>query len=736
MPAVQLKKKDGTPVPVDITGTFVEYAGQRVIQGVVRDISERKAAEAELATYRRHLEDMVKVRTDELTTLNLQLQQEIEERLNIEAALRRSSEQFRSVIETCSDAIVTVNSSGNIALWNKGAESLFGYQTQEILGKSFLRIIAGDMQESHGQFFTQFLAERKPGTIVRHGQLHGRRKDGSTFPTEGSASLWKTSDGVFITSLIRDISERKRSEELLKQSEERFRNLAQSAIDGIVITDEDRRIIFWNKAAERIFGYSEQEVLGKKSTFMVPEEQRERDEDEYQYFLTTGVSPRLDNIFETIGLRKNGTTFPAEVSLSTWQARGKNFYCVVIRDTTERKRSDYVIRKVNECLLSFSADPDKNIQSIVETAGMIFDGAGASYFKKQADAVYIAMAWNLPARYKNLPPFNAQNFDKLFASGADQPLILNRRNILRSVTKDSPMLQMGFESFIATPVKLRNTFIGSLNVAFHTAKTFSPSELNIFSILAKAVSIEEERKSVLEELKQNQLMLIKSRKSLKAFSGRILAIREEEKKNISSALHDELGTMVVALSSGLTIAREEIIESSLEPALKSIERTEAALKQAVENLKKIIIDLRPPDLEIVGLSSALRSLCTTIAHQTKIAVDCSVDVADKTIDEDTAITLYRSVQEAVNNVLKHARAKNVIIRLYREKNKLKLSITDDGRGFDIASLDAGGRVSTKIGIQGIRERVAALNGTFSLQSAPQKGTALIITIPAKKRRRP
>ena len=99
---MQLKKKDGTPVPVDITGSFVEYAGQRVIQGVVRDISERKAAEAELATYRRHLEDLVKVRTADLTTLNLQLRQEIEERLNTEDALRRSdravSLRYRNVL--------------------------------------------------------------------------------------------------------------------------------------------------------------------------------------------------------------------------------------------------------------------------------------------------------------------------------------------------------------------------------------------------------------------------------------------------------------------------------------------------------------------------------------------------------------------------------------------------------------------------------------------------------------
>ena len=138
--------------PADISGRFIEYAGKRVIQGVVRDISERKATEAALQLYRQNLEDLVTMRTADLSALNLQLQHEIEERLKIEASLRRSTEQFRSVVETCSDAIVTADSSGNIALWNKGAENLFGYQAQEILGKPFLRLIAGDMQESHRHY--------------------------------------------------------------------------------------------------------------------------------------------------------------------------------------------------------------------------------------------------------------------------------------------------------------------------------------------------------------------------------------------------------------------------------------------------------------------------------------------------------------------------------------------------------------------------------------------------------
>ena len=117
---VCLLHKDGTLVPADISGRFIEYAGKQVILGIVRNISERKAAAAELDTYRQHLEELVEIRTAELTALNLRLQEEIKEHQKTEEALSRSAEQFRSVIETASDAIVTADSSGRIILVEQG----------------------------------------------------------------------------------------------------------------------------------------------------------------------------------------------------------------------------------------------------------------------------------------------------------------------------------------------------------------------------------------------------------------------------------------------------------------------------------------------------------------------------------------------------------------------------------------------------------------------------------------
>jgi PAS domain S-box-containing protein len=238
-----------------------------------------------------------------------------------------------------------------------------------------------------------------------------------------------------------------------------------------------------------------------------------------------------------------------------------------------------------------------------------------------------------------------------------------------------------------------------------------------------------ERKLAEERLKEQQQTLQIFGRNLRKLSGKILSIGEEEKKKLSINLHDEIGSMAVALNSSLSIAEEEIKDNNPQNAIKNISQTKNLLERNVEILKKIVTDLRPPDLDIVGLLDALKEYFSNISRQTKIEIDFSVDSGTRKLDENVAIVLYRLAQEALNNIIRHAEAKKVKVRLYFEENTLKFNIYDDGNGFNIKNFEK--RKVSEMGIWGMRERVKSIGGIFSIKSKPKKGTKINITLPVE-----
>jgi PAS domain S-box-containing protein len=214
---------------------------------------------------------------------------------------------------------------------------------------------------------------------------------------------------------------------------------------------------------------------------------------------------------------------------------------------------------------------------------------------------------------------------------------------------------------------------------------------------------------------------------LKEFSGKILNIREDEKKKLSMDLHDEIGAMAVAMTTRLSLAEEEIKDKNYSHALDRIKQAKAQAVKATENIKKIAKDLRPSQLDITGLPGALREYAATTAKDTGLRIDINIKIGKSIIDDTAAISLYRIVQEAINNVVKHARAKRAAVRLSANNRSITLSVKDNGRGFDVErSLSR----SRGIGIIGIKERIALLGGDFRITSGNKRGTEMVVVLPA------
>ena len=197
-----------------------------------------------------------------------------------------------------------------------------------------------------------------PGWLHASFDFRIARPDGTIRYVHDEAEFTRDTTGEVIKMFgtIQDVTERKLAEEALKVSEERFFNVTNSTLDAIVSMNESATVIFWNKAAERIFGYSKYEAIGKPVWMILPPEFHASFARSMDAYNSSGNSLPRDAIMQYDGLRKDGSTFPIEISLSGWKEKNLSFFTAIVRDITERKRAEEVVRKSEEQYRHFTGD--------------------------------------------------------------------------------------------------------------------------------------------------------------------------------------------------------------------------------------------------------------------------------------------------------------------------------------------------------------------------------------------
>jgi PAS domain S-box-containing protein len=214
------------------------------------------------------------------------------------------------------------------------------------------------------------------------------------------------------------------------------------------------------------------------------------------------------------------------------------------------------------------------------------------------------------------------------------------------------------------------------------------------------------------------------------FSRRLLSIREEEKQRFSAALHHEVGSFSVGVMSRLNAAEEDLRAGNAVGALHSIDECRQLFEHSVQYLKGLAVDLRPPDLDSLGLGAALRQHIQRVNWEKDLGIRLVVESRGIDIPVEVETVLFRVAQECINNILKHSGADRVRIRLSGFRDGIRLSVADNGRGFDHSGLAA--RPGTPLGLLAMQEMVAAQGGVFRLRSSPGHGTRILVSIPTRR----
>ena len=276
-----------------------------------------------------------------------------------------------SIIRTSNEAIVVVDSNGDIVLANDAANALFGYHPDELQGKPIEVLMPEAMRHSHEEHRRRYNTAPRSRPLVAGLNLKGQTKDGSVFDAEIALSPIESDDGILVSSTIRDVTKD-------DTSEAQFRNILESAPDAMVIIDERGRIAVVNGRAETMFGYNRVDMLGQSIEILLPEQLRSRHIQHRDGYLSDPVLRPMGTNLELRGRRADASEFPVEISLNAVRTANGMFVSSVIRDVTNRKEMEQELisarhdaERANKANTAFLAAASHDLRQPVQALSLL-----------------------------------------------------------------------------------------------------------------------------------------------------------------------------------------------------------------------------------------------------------------------------------------------------------------------------------------------------------------------------
>ena len=336
---------------------------------------------------------------------------------------KRSEERFRGLVESSPDALVITDRGGVIVMVNAQTEQLFGYRREELIGQAVEILVPERSRGKHVPQRGDYIGNPRLRPMREAENLFGRHRDGHEFPVEISLSPLETEEGLLISAAVRDISDRKRIEHALRESEEKTRSILTHIADGIITIDAQGKIGTVNPAVERLFGYGADELIGRNVNMLMPEPYHGEHDGYLANYLRTGQAKLIGLGREVVGRRKDGTTFPLDLSVGEFSLAGVRTFIGVVRDITNRKRRRQRLAAEHDVARVLAES-----RSIVEAAPRLMQAIAGNLdwevgniwiVDRVADLLRCVEFWNAPGFAA--PEFEAACRRTTFARGVGLP---------------------------------------------------------------------------------------------------------------------------------------------------------------------------------------------------------------------------------------------------------------------------------------------------------------------------
>jgi PAS domain S-box-containing protein len=495
---------------------------------------------------------------------------------------------------------------------------------------------------------------------------------------------------VTVVLLFRQMGERASAHRALQAAQSRVAGILDTAMDAIIAVDGAQRIVLFNGAAEKVFGYARGQIIGEPLERLLPERFRRGHAGFVRSFGETGVTARrMGDATVLAALRANGEEFPIEASISHLTEDGGKLYTVILRDISGRRAAEERVARSEARLRGI-------LDSAMDAIITVDDGQKVVLFNTAAEQVF---GWRreeaLGAPLERFIP------ERFRAGHAD--------HVRRFGTTGTVTRRMGAQRIVTGVRASGEEFPIDASIS-----QINEGGAKYYTVILRDVT----------ERVRAQEALERSREDLREFAAAAGNVREQEKSRIARELHDELGQALTALKMDLNWMAEHLPADA--PALAAkIETMQQMLGSTVAATRRISADLRPLMLDDLGLLPALEWLVQNFTERSGIDCELNLTSADLDLPEPYATAVFRILQESLTNVARHAQASMVEATLSRAGKCITLAVQDNGRGFS----GSDPRRPNSFGLLGMRERAYLLGGEARVESSPGQGTRVEVTIP-------
>jgi len=544
---------------------------------------------------------------------------------------------------------------------------LFTPESMELLNTGVEKAI--ETGESY-QFELELM---RPNGDTRYVNAFG----GAKFDSKGQVN------GLFGT--VQDITERKLAEEELRESEERYRRLVEISPDAIAVHSKGR-FVFVNPAGAKLIGTgSPQELIGKPLLDVVHPDSRSQVVERLRQVAKGKEAP----LFEEKLLKLDGSVIDVEVVGIPFSYQGQIATQIVVRDITGRKRIEEALQLEKE-----------NFRCSLDASPL-----GVRIVTTEGDTIYA-----------NQTILNFYGYDSL---GKLQQTPLKDRYTQ--------------ESYIQAQKRKRQRERGDLSATkYEVSIVRKNGEIRHLQVFRKEVLWDgiSQFQILYDDITERKLAedgIIKSKKLLEDLHKHLDEIRENERALISREIHDQIGQSLTALKLDLNWMNKYIKNIYPEAAAKLHDMIEL-VTGTIKDVQRISSELRPGILDDLGLAAAIEWYCDEFEKRT--AIKCSLRLDDSIFgDSQKNLVFFRVLQEALTNVIRHANASSVTIKLHQTQKGTTLTIQDNGIGIAAEMIES----TNALGLIGMRERVKQFSGAIDISSKKGDGTKLTIFIPEEKK---